>query len=1070
MSARSRLTQREIQAILRALRRLDRSKHGKGQEGEVVATSGEIVAAEEEGVYERDSATDDTRVRTAISWLEEAKLVSREENRVQIFPSSLRVTTVEEARAKIAARPMQPQYQTQLLHVVEALMSASADEGISTDELIGASGLSPEGVRRALYDLEALGIASNDTALTAYVHMGVERSSQKRQEEAVALENGLIGFMRETAPELDKGGESTLFLRRTTQYLKDSGHPRALPEQVFRLLRGLAGDGRSDADAGGSIKLRRLDAETVQVTLQREWTALEKTAELRQAAARILLEHLTGRIPSGTRGTDLLAETTLGNLLAALNADLAMKAVAKDTSKLLDRALLWLHEQEAIRLNKGLAVFRPAMTIHLAPDKRGFYKPDFEPLKLHYQEQVLQIHVMAEYAQRGLKAVADAVRLAADYFSLSREEFIQRWLPDKRKDLGRQTTPESWRSIVESLAKGAQQQVVTDERENTNVLVLAGPGSGKTRVLVHRIAYLVRVRRENSKGILALAYNRHAAAEIRQRLTALVGDDAKGVTVLTCHALAMRLTGASFADRSPTEEDFKVVLDRAGALLRGEGLPPEEADEQRDLLLAGFRWILVDEYQDVGPEQYSLISALAGRTLGDPDRRLSLFAVGDDDQNIYAFQGASVEFIRRFEADYSAQPAFLVENYRSTGHIIAAANRVIEGARERMKAGQPIVIDAARRRMRPGGLWAEVDRVSKGRVQVLPVGPNALTQAVSVMAELQRMSRLSSSWDWARCAVIARQWRLLEPVRAYCELNGIPVQMADERMPSFWRLRETQALIAWLDAAQSPLLDGAKLREWLRRQSPNPWWDMLREAVEEYLLETGEAELPTAHFREWLAEWGQEARRRQSGVLLTTAHRAKGLEFDHVAVLDGAWDEVGKSEDSDASRRLFYVAMTRARQTLTLSCLELRPNNPFLGCLRELPDALVRDRLDLPAPTDALKRTYVRTSPRDVDLGYAGRYASEHRVHRDIAGLVVDDPLQFKMEKDRWIIKSTGGQIVGRLAKAFKPPPGTSFVAGKVSAVLVWKRADSEPEYASHLRCDRWEVVVPELVFGSPEQ
>ena len=187
--------------------------------------------------------------------------------------------------------------------------------------------------------------------------------------------------------------------------------------------------------------------------------------------------------------------------------------------------------------------------------------------------------------------------------------------------------------------------------------MLAGPGSGKTRVLVHRIAYLVRVRREDPRGIIALAYNRHAAVEIRRRLKELIGDDARWVTVLTCHALAMRLVGASFMDRGVSigSDVFRDVLLEAIALLKGEGLPPEDADEQRSRLLSGFRWILVDEYQDIGPEQYELISALAGRTLEDEDGRLGIFAVGDDDQNIYDFQGASVEFIQRFEADYKAK-------------------------------------------------------------------------------------------------------------------------------------------------------------------------------------------------------------------------------------------------------------------------------------------------------------------------------------------------------------------------------------------------------------------------------
>ena len=131
--------------------------------------------------------------------------------------------------------------------------------------------------------------------------------------------------------------------------------------------------------------------------------------------------------------------------------------------------------------------------------------------------------------------MADALRLAMDYFALNEEGFLHRWLPNRETETSHQTTPESWRAIVESLNNPIQRRIVADEREQTNVLVLAGPGSGKTRALVHRIAYLVRVKREDPRGILALAYNRHAAVEIRRRLAELIGDDARGVMVFTCH-------------------------------------------------------------------------------------------------------------------------------------------------------------------------------------------------------------------------------------------------------------------------------------------------------------------------------------------------------------------------------------------------------------------------------------------------------------------------------------------------------------------------------------------------------
>ena len=185
----------------------------------------------------------------------------------------------------------------------------------------------------------------------------------------------------------------------------------------------------------------------------------------------------------------------------------------------------------------------------------------------------------------------------------------------------------------------------------------------------------------------------------------------------------MRLAGASFTGQAerPDDEVFSEVIRRAVKLLRGEGLPPEEADERRERLLAGFRWILVDEYQDIGADQYDLISALAGRTLEDDAGKLTLFAVGDDDQNIYAFNGASVEFIRRFEGDYGSRSIYLTDNYRSTGHIIATANEMIGPAQERMKIGYPIHINRARVKDPPGGAWEKLDPVSRGRVQILPV-------------------------------------------------------------------------------------------------------------------------------------------------------------------------------------------------------------------------------------------------------------------------------------------------------------------------------------------------------------
>ena len=346
-----------------------------------------------------------------------------------------------------------------------------------------------------------------------------------------------------------------------------------------------------------------------------------------------------------------------------------------------------MHEQEVVTLNRGLTVFRPAMTLKVVRDRRTFTRADYRPLREHYDEKTAQIHVVAEYAKLGMADIRLALRLAMDYFELDNKAIVAEWFKGKEHALRRETLPDHYDEIVTRLANPAQERTVADNRERNNVLVLAGPGSGKTRVLVHRIAYLIRVRRENPRRILALTYNRHAAVQARRRLHDLIGDDARGVNVRTCHALAMRILGISLADTAanPTDDPFEDILRQAAGAPGSDG--ETTATVTREQMIRRLAWILVDEYQDISEPEFELISALAGRTLAEDDARLNLFAVGDDDQNVYSWKGASVTFIQRFTRHFRASPDYLVENYRSTRNIIDAASRCIDGAAERSTYG-----------------------------------------------------------------------------------------------------------------------------------------------------------------------------------------------------------------------------------------------------------------------------------------------------------------------------------------------------------------------------------------------
>lgn len=286
------------------------------------------------------------------------------------------------------------------------------------------------------------------------------------------------------------------------------------------------------------------------------------------------------------------------------------------------------------------------------------------------------------------------------------------------------------------------------------LLVLAGAGSGKTRVLTHRIAYLVEEKGIAPWQILAITFTNKAAKEMRERVAALLGGRTRGMWVSTFHAMCVRILrddadkigyDKNFSiydtddlkrlvktimielDADPKQISPAVVLSQIsqaknalmspadlhkkfeGTNARGELIADVyERLERRlknlsamdfdDLLLKchelfskypevlesyqeRFRYILVDEYQDTNAVQYALTNMLARKYK-------NLMVVGDDDQSIYSWRGADISNILSFKKDYpDAHLVKLEQNYRSTGHILSAANAVVShNARREKKA------------------------------------------------------------------------------------------------------------------------------------------------------------------------------------------------------------------------------------------------------------------------------------------------------------------------------------------------------------------------------------------------
>jgi DNA helicase-2/ATP-dependent DNA helicase PcrA len=285
----------------------------------------------------------------------------------------------------------------------------------------------------------------------------------------------------------------------------------------------------------------------------------------------------------------------------------------------------------------------------------------------------------------------------------------------------------------------AQRDAVTSPE--APILVVAGAGSGKTRVLVHRIAWLIQVENVSPLGILAVTFTNKAAAEMRNRIEKLLGVPVDNLWVGTFHGLAHRLLRRHW-NEAHLPQSFQIIdADDQQRMIRrmcrslelddttwvpreiqyfinkqkDEGLRPDnispDGDDNRrqlihlyrlyqeacdksglvdfaEILLRAhelwlnnpdlleryrrrFRHLLIDEFQDTNSIQYAWLRLLAGDT-GIP------FAVGDDDQSIYAWRGARAEHLHKFQKDYpTARVIKLEQNYRSTGTILKAANAII---------------------------------------------------------------------------------------------------------------------------------------------------------------------------------------------------------------------------------------------------------------------------------------------------------------------------------------------------------------------------------------------------------
>uniref|UniRef100_A0AAU6WJL1 DNA 3'-5' helicase n=1 Tax=Chryseobacterium endophyticum TaxID=1854762 RepID=A0AAU6WJL1_9FLAO len=334
--------------------------------------------------------------------------------------------------------------------------------------------------------------------------------------------------------------------------------------------------------------------------------------------------------------------------------------------------LFYLSRIEAIKIEGGFMVIYNRLTIERTEqnNNKRYTKDDYQRLHQFYENKVQQIHIVGEYAKKMITDYQHALQFVEDYFQLNYSSFLSKYFKGSRQqEICRNLTPAKFRQLFGELSP--TQLKIIHNKEAQHIVVAAGPGSGKTRVLVHKLAALLLMEDVKQEQLLMITFSRAAATEFKKRLIRLIGNAAQYVEIKTFHSYCFDLLGKV----GNLEKSDLIIKKTIEKIRNGE----VEASRITKTVL------VIDEAQDMNEDEYLLIN-----TLMEQNEEMRVIAVGDDDQNVYEFRGSSSKYLEAFISNNNAVKHELVENYRSKNNLVALANEFVKQIPHRLKS-TPIV-------------------------------------------------------------------------------------------------------------------------------------------------------------------------------------------------------------------------------------------------------------------------------------------------------------------------------------------------------------------------------------------
>lgn len=898
----SKLSFSEIQQVWKGVKDLTRGRESVSCSALEIARS----AGWGEGVHDVE-----TRVRTAISVLEQGGYLERGYNVPKVFATGIKVRNVDEARTRITDSPLFGKEEVETaVRIIRSLISsrsisrARGDDAESrVDYLADVLGLEKQDVISAVERMRQAGILADSRDMTVFLPEGDTRKRSLAQlERFLRLEE----YILRRIPD----GEG---LRIVSRQLNDDalrgGIPTSSEKDIRTVLYFLAIGGyvAREENMDGMMTLR----------LRSPKESVQGRYALRADLCRSVLGILYDIAGGGGAGKGAVEFSEVEVLSQVHESDDVFSRMSKVTLAQLEESLLYLSKIGVMRIEGGFMVLYNAMDIRRLKDSRFRYRQDdYRMLNEFYRQKIQQIHIVGEYANLMVRDYGAALQYVSDYFRMDYRKFISKYFKgDKAKEIEITLTPGKYARLFGDLSD-TQRRIISD-RDSRCIVVAAGPGSGKTRVLVHKLASLLLLEDVKGEQLLMLTFSRAAATEFKTRLTALIGPAAHYVQIKTFHSYAFDLMG-----RVGNIEDAGNIVERAAAKVRdGETEPGRIAKSV----------LVIDEAQDMGPEDYALVRALMAANEG-----MRVIAVGDDDQNIFGFRGADSSHLYGLVGEEGATLVEMTENFRSCPRVVDTFNSFAGKIPCRLKRGR---------------LVSRVE--AEGEVTVTRYSRPGVPMYIPLAREVGDKFREGGS-----TCVLTRTNEEAAILEGLLSGMGIPCRLVQSM--------DKQPVLNMMEAKH--------FLKHLEKASPGP--AILEEAwngARDFLRKTygGSTALPylekcldlfssttRTKYMGDLREYMSESRIEDFGdfggdeVVVSTIHKAKGNEFDRVFMMVGG----GFFPDGDELRCL-YVGMTRARRFLHIHTSSNIFDTVAVGARRVDPG-------DYPLPG----RILLQLTHRDVNL------------------------------------------------------------------------------------------------------